>query len=738
MDNVYVTGIGIKCNIANNYPEYIKTIFNENVFNKNNTSKKEFVKHDKSIKEYVGAINDVDLNCGEQKSLQLLEAVTKEALNDAKIISDARKAVFILGTSIGGEATNSIVQKDLKDKKFNDILDNSLIDKRTLYYLAEKITKKYQFISNYYVISTACSASANAVTFGAELINNGEYDIAICAGVDELADISIAGFSSLGAINQERFCQPFTKSHGISLGEGAGAIILEKNHKKGAYAKVLAGTITSDSYHMTAPEPTGVKAYNAIKEALSQANISADKIDYINAHGTGTKANDSMELNLLSTHFPNSYVSSTKSFTGHTLGAAGIIEIINCIASINKNICVGTRVDKDLEESTRKRLPTKFLINELKNTKVDIALNLSFAFGGNNSAVLISDPDISVNSFSNVLDTPKDLYVKGADSTFLFKEDIAQINSNRYKRVHKSFSSFDKYQYLPLKRMLNVNPRKYMRLDDFSKMAVEAVYNTLHNNSINLKEYPSSKIGIIFSTPTGPANTVNEVENMIPKFGYEKISAMKFPFTVMNAATGAIALTFNINGPSSVIMSPYTGFSDAIKYASLTSHYQDLDLIIVVAAAEFDEASMLDNSSSSLDIADGCNVLLLSPNSKKTKIKVDTLYSNKKTKSEKEIESLIKKIIKENILSSDKKVNLSFAIPRDDEFFTKIIDNISSTDWLNSNINMKINIKSTFTTRGCGEEFMSLLNRNLNSSEVGFGLEFGLDGTIGIIKVRKD
>ena len=691
MDNVYVTGIGIKCNIANNYPEYIKNIFNINIFNINSTKKKKFVNSDKSIKEFVGAIDEDNLDCERQRSLQWLEDVTQEALDDAKIISGDKKAVFILGTSIGGETNNSRVQKDLKDEKFNDILDNSFIEKRTLYYLAKKIMQKYQFISNYYVISTACSASANAVTFGAELIENGEYDIAICAGVDELADISIAGFSSLGAINKKRFCQPFTKSHGISLGEGAGTIILEKDPKKRAYAKILAGTITSDSYHMTAPEPTGIKAYNAIKEALKQVNISTDKIDYINAHGTGTRANDSMELNLLATHFPNSYVSSTKSFTGHTLGAAGIIEVINCIASINRNICVGTKVDEDLEKSSRKILPANFIINELKEARIDVALNLSFAFGGNNSAVLVSDSDFNVNSFSNVLDLPKDLYVKGIGSTFLFKNDIAEINSDRYRKVHKYFSVLDRYQYLPLKNMPSVNPRKYMRLDAFSKMAVEAVYNTLHNNSINLKEYSSSKIGIIFSTPTGPSNTVNEVENMIPKFGYEKISAIKFPFTVMNAATGAIALTFNINGPSSVITSPYTGFSDAIKYASLTGQYQNLDLIIVVAAAEFDEASMLDKSSNSLNIADGCNVLLLSRNSK-TKIKVDTLYSNKNARSEEEIEAIIKKIIKENIIPSDKKVNISFAVPKKEECFTRIMNNISSKDWLGSNINLKIHL----------------------------------------------
>lgn len=736
MKNVYVTGIGIKCNIANNYPTYIKNIFRKDIFNKQTIEKKEFINQEKRIKQFVGSVSNYNSDKGKSRSLEFLKDVTREALNDARITTSTdKKVVFILGTSIGGEPNNSRVQKDLLDKNFKNILDNSLIDKRTLYYLAEEIVKQYKFISNYYVISTACSASANAVTFGAELVKNGDYDIAICAGTDELSDLSIAGFSSLGAINKKRACQPFAKSFGISLGEGAGAIILEKNPKKKRYAKILAGTITSDSYHITAPEPTGDKAFIAVKEAINQINTSADKIDYINAHGTGTKANDSMEINLLSTHFPNSYVSSTKSFTGHTLGAAGIIEIINCIASINQNKCIGTKIDKDLETVAKKTLPSNFLFNELKKEKIDLTLNLSFAFGGNNSAVLIGDPKSNIASFSKV-NPLNDSYVRGVGSTFILKDGKPEININRYKKVHKCFGFFDKYQYLPLKRIPNINPRKYMKLDNFSKMAVEAVYNTLKENSINLKKYPSTKIGIIFSTPTGPANTVNEIENMIPKFGYEKVSAMKFPYTVMNAAVGAIALAFEINGPSSVITSPYTDFSDAIKYASVTTQYQNLDLIIIVAAAEFDEASLLDKGSSLMNIADGCNVLLLSKHSKK-KIKIDVLYSSKRSKSKKELDRLIKKTIKENILSSDKKVNIFISIPKVDKEFIEIINNLSSKKWLNSNIDLQINRYNSFTTRGCGEEILPYLKNDITFNEVGFGLELGADGTVGIIKVRK-
>lgn len=184
-------------------------------------------------------------------------------------------------------------------------------------------------------ISTACSSSANAVMLGARLIRHGRCDRILAGGCDALTRFTINGFASLKILDTEG-CKPFDENRsGLNLGEGAAFLVLESEQvinlrKNPPIAEVTGYANTCDAYHQTASSPDGEGAYQAMKQALDTAGLAPEQIDYINAHGTGTANNDLSEGRAIERLFDNSppYFSSTKPFTGHTLGAAGAIEAV--------------------------------------------------------------------------------------------------------------------------------------------------------------------------------------------------------------------------------------------------------------------------------------------------------------------------------------------------------------------------------------------------------------------------
>lgn len=622
--NVFVTGAGICCSLGQNYPEYKHNLFSYSSDIKTPIKKVRFKNGTKEVSLFVGeaaeSTNDNIRRNQRSKSLTYLFKACDEAVRNADIDLSNQKVLIVLGTSLGGEVDGAFLDTKIQRKTYSD-KDKDLFEKRTLYYFADELVKRYHVKDgNYYVISTACSASSNAVGLAAECLHSGMFNVALVAGVDELADISLAGFLSLGAINEARAAQVFGADDGISLGEGAGALVLQTNIYKAnesPLGKILSGAITSDAYHVTAPEPTGLDAEKAINQALNQVNLKAEQIDYVNAHGTGTKANDSMEFNLLRHALPEStVVTSTKGFTGHTLGAAGIIEIINCLMTLDEGRGVGTYSDPEIYNQTLKGNPKNFIFNTTISKEFKLALNLSFAFGGNNSAVLLSRPEYNIPTLSAVSDKLPLMNICGWASTFMDEQrDHFYLDSGRYKSFKGAQTECYGYSYIPKKRVKGLNPRWFAKVDDFSKMSITTVGEALSRSHIDLGQFDPVKIGLVFSTSTGPVRTVSEVEASIPKVGYSKVSARKFPFTVMNAAAGAVAKSFNIHGPLSVISAHATGFIDAISYAQMLYNYQELDIAIVIGASQYNENSILaaevQDELGNKCLADGCNVVIL-------------------------------------------------------------------------------------------------------------------------------
>jgi 3-oxoacyl-[acyl-carrier-protein] synthase II len=240
------------------------------------------------------------------------------------------------------------------------------------------------------VIANACASGTNAVGHAFQCVRSGRYQRVLTGGYDALAEMVFVGFDSLQASTPDK-CRPFDRHRsGMVLGEGAAVLALENldlARQRGApiLAEIVGYGISTDNFHITQPEPTGVGARQAMERALASARISANEIDYINAHGTATVFNDAAEGKAISALFNGVPVSSTKSMMGHSLGAAGAIEAVVCLLALRHqflpaNINFSTPDDG---------VDLKIVANEARPASVITALSNSFGFGGTNASLLM-------------------------------------------------------------------------------------------------------------------------------------------------------------------------------------------------------------------------------------------------------------------------------------------------------------------------------------------------------------
>jgi 3-oxoacyl-[acyl-carrier-protein] synthase II len=255
-------------------------------------------------------------------------------------------------------------------------------------FTTDRIAERFEYSGPKFTITTACSSSATAIGYGGDLIRSGKCKAVLCGGSEALSELTFGGFNSLKAMDPSP-CKPFDRTRaGMSLGEGAGILVLEdfdEALKRGVevYAEFLGYGIGGEAYHITAPEPTGMSEARIMREALEEAEISPSDVDYINAHGTGTPLNDKVEsLSIKNVFKGKAYsipVSSTKSMVGHCLGSAGAIEAIASILSMVHRFVPPTvnhqEGDKDCD--------LDYVPEKSRKIGVEIVLSNSFAFGGN-------------------------------------------------------------------------------------------------------------------------------------------------------------------------------------------------------------------------------------------------------------------------------------------------------------------------------------------------------------------
>jgi 3-oxoacyl-[acyl-carrier-protein] synthase II len=341
---------------------------------------------------------------------QYAMVASDEAIADSKLDLDKVNKLrvgVIWGAGIGGLETfqNEVLNFAAGDgtPRFNPFF----IPKMIADIAPGNISIKHGFMGPNYTTVSACASSANAMIDALNYIRLGYCDIIVTGGSEAAVTIAgMGGFNAMHALSTrnespETASRPFDATRdGFVLGEGAGAIILEDyEHAKarGAkiYAEVLGGGLSSDAYHMTAPHPEGIGVIAVMKNCLENAGLKPEEVDHINTHGTSTPLGDVAELKAISEvfgdHAKNININSTKSMTGHLLGAAGAIESIASILAIEHGIVPPTINHEVVDENIDPSL--NLTLNKAQKRDVKVAMSNTFGFGGHNACVLFKKID---------------------------------------------------------------------------------------------------------------------------------------------------------------------------------------------------------------------------------------------------------------------------------------------------------------------------------------------------------
>lgn len=336
---------------------------------------------------------------------QYAMVVAEEAVNDSGLDPeklDVDRVGVIWGSGIGGLKTFQDEVTNFSQGDGTPRFNPFFIPKMIADIASGLISIKYNFRGPNYTTVAACASSTNAIIDAYNLIRLGKADAFVCGGSEATVyEAGMGGFNALHALSQrnespETASRPFDRTRdGFVMGEGAGALILEEYEhakKRGAkiYAEIAGGGMSADAYHITAPHPEGLGALSVMKRALLDAEMNPSDIDYINVHGTSTPLGDVAETKAIKQFFgEHAYdlnISSTKSMTGHLLGAAGAVEAIACIFSVRNNIVPPTINFEEEDPEIDNKL--NLTLNEAQERKVDIALSNTFGFGGHNTSAV--------------------------------------------------------------------------------------------------------------------------------------------------------------------------------------------------------------------------------------------------------------------------------------------------------------------------------------------------------------
>jgi 3-oxoacyl-[acyl-carrier-protein] synthase II len=409
MRRVVVTGIGALTPIGNNYASFAeslqKGISGANAITHFDASafKTRFACELKGFnsEDFFDRRESRRLDLFTQYALVSSDEAVKDSGLDIESIDKLRAGV-IWGSGIGGFNT---MQTEITAAALSDVprYNPFLIPKLIADIAPGHISMKFGFMGINYCTVSACASSTHAIGNAFDYIKWNKADIIIAGGSESaVVQAGIGGFGSMKALSKrnddpETASRPFDLNRdGFVLGEGAGALILEEyEHAKarGAkiYAEVVGSGMTADAYHITAPHPEGLGASNVMKIALQDAGMNTEDIDYINVHGTSTPLGDIAEskaiLNVFGDHAYNLNISSTKSMTGHLLGAAGAIECIAGISAIQHQVIPPTINHFEDDPALDPKL--NFTFNTAQERKVNAILSNTFGFGGHNASIIV-------------------------------------------------------------------------------------------------------------------------------------------------------------------------------------------------------------------------------------------------------------------------------------------------------------------------------------------------------------
>lgn len=522
---------------------------------------------------YAGEVRDLDLaqflDEDEQRDLvrsaQLVIAASHEALDQSKLDLDAYdpyRIGLVLGTCQG-----SLAELNLHKPHIIDAVHAS----------CDALGRHLGLRGPRAMASTACSAGATALGMARDRLLAGDADVVITGGTDALTFFSLSGFAIMGALAPGP-CAPYSRSDGLSLGEGAAVLVLEPLDgalERGApiLAELLGCGLSADAYHASAPDPSGRGAALAVKRALAQAGVTPEDVDYVNGHGTATPANDAMERKAMRIMFgdraPRVPWSSTKSMIGHTLGAAGAIETGMCILATQNdmvpptvNFGEGAEQDFDFVPNTARRHP------------VEVAISNSYGFGGTNASVVVSKPGREVDPTLAPNHTAVVTGIGVVGPLGIGVDDWWAALAAGECAIGE-ISAFDAGGFLgadvpPLPTKGFAHPGAWRKMDMLARQCVASSRLAWRHAGIDLDPNDMENVAVLFGTNAGSMEHT-ETFDRGARQGAAKANPILFPNAVLNSAAGQVCMTLGLRGPTNTVTSG--------GVSGLVSLIQALDLI---------------------------------------------------------------------------------------------------------------------------------------------------------------
>lgn len=476
------------------------------------------------------------------------------------------------------------------------------------------------------LVATACTASPNGIGMAFDYIQNGKSSTMLAVGTEPIYLPTFAGFYALNVMHPDA-CTPFSEQSGMSIGEGAGAIVLEEYEHavaRGAtiYAEILSYATSCDAYHETGPDPRAGGAVQVMKKAMANAGVTPEQIDYINLHGTGTEANDRIETLAVKKTFANAQAiptSSTKSYLGHNIGAAGIVELIACLVTLPEKQLLPTlnfgvpRANCDLD----------YIANDFRAKEATLFMKNNYAFGGNNCCMVVSmqpgkTPVTTYNarrvaisgigavtalghSINTILER---IWAQDTDvelGSVAFHDDtLAEVREllDVLTRTGQLQAMEDIDRVLPEAaahfrtfQINNLEPRKHLRRYDARKatrggtFALIALVEALNHARRKIKR-DGEELGFVMGMSRGPQETTYKYLQSL-KPDPTKVRTSEFPGSLMNAIATFCAISEGIKGYTTTLATGENATLGALTYGYEIIRQQLQPQVIVGGADEF-------------------------------------------------------------------------------------------------------------------------------------------------------
>lgn len=501
-----------------------------------------------------------------------------------------RRTALVLGICTGGMFESETFAREFL---LNGQWPVEILKKHTCANTSNAVANRLGLTGPRYTVSNACASGAAAISIACEMLQSGEADIVLAGGVDSLTRLILNGFCSLLVVSDEG-CRPFDADRkGMSVGEGAGMMVLETGQharKRGAeiHGFVAGWGNTCSAYHPAAPDPDGSGALDAMSRALEVAGCRPRDVDYINAHGSGTMSNDSAESQAITKLFANHspLVSSTKRFFGHTLAAAGAIEAIVCILAMKHQM-----VPANLGLRNPCQQATFDLARKTAPANIKVALSNSIGFGGSNSSLVLTNTRPAGKTVTCRVDTSLEVVVEGLGMI----HPEGKLVPMDFPRDTESGSCMV-YQCIARPHEGLITSKSARRLGRVQKLGVSAAHLAMRDSN---RQVAGRDVSVYLGTGLGSiTETAAFVENMILKNEMEPKPAT-FINSVHNSIASWIAIEFGFQGKNLTFTHDAISFDQALHRAMTDLARGDTKYAMVVGADEL--------SPYLLSVGDHCN-----------------------------------------------------------------------------------------------------------------------------------